>query len=79
MIATESEVEEASHWGPSALRQVREARRVQQESLAPQRSKWIRANRYFYDRLKRLLRFIIDPQKRVLEVRCETGHLLASL
>jgi SAM-dependent methyltransferase len=79
MIATESEIEEASPWGPSALRQAREARRVQQESLAPQRSKWIRANRYFYDRLKRLLRFIIDPQKRVLEVRCETGHLLASL
>jgi SAM-dependent methyltransferase len=79
MIATESEIQGASPWGPSALRQVREARRVQQESLAPQRSKWIRANRYFYDRLKRLLRFIIDPQKRVLEVRCETGQQLASL
>jgi len=79
MIANESEIEQTSPWGPSALRQVREARRLQQQSLAPQRSKWIRSNRYFYDRLKRLLRFIIDPQKRVLEVRCETGHLLASL
>lgn len=79
MIATETELEEVTAWGPSALEQVRAARRFQQHALAPQRSRWIRANRYFYDRLKRLLRFIIDPQKRVLEVRCETGHLLASL
>ena len=30
-------------------------------------------------RIKRLLRFIVEWGKRVLDVRCETGHLLASV
>lgn len=79
MIATEPEIRKAESWGPDALADVREARRQHQTSIASKRSKWIEANRYYYDRLKRMLRFIIEPQKRVLEVRCETGHLLASV
>jgi hypothetical protein len=82
MIATEPETHSVpvpQNWGPDALAQVREARRQHQESVAPDRGKWIQANRYYYDRLKRMLGFIIEPRKRVLELRCETGHLLASV
>lgn len=66
-------------WGPEALDELREARRQHQQALAPKRDDWIRANRYFYDHLKRVLQFIVEPSKRVLEIRCETGDLLASV
>jgi len=32
-----------------------------------------------YERMARLLRFVIEPGKRVLEVRCQTGHFLNSV
>ena len=79
MIATDPEVRAPESWGPDALNDVREARRQHQDAIAPRRDEWIRSNRYFYDRLKRVLQFIVEPRRRVLEVRCETGHLLASL
>ncbi len=79
MIATSPEVRAQEVWGPGALSEVREARRRHQQAIAPRRDEWIRSNRYFYDRLKRVLQFIVEPGKRVLEVRCETGHLLASV
>jgi SAM-dependent methyltransferase len=66
-------------WGADALRALREARRLHQEEHAANRDRWVRSNRYFYDRFKRLLRFIVEPAKRVLEIRCQTGHLLASV
>jgi SAM-dependent methyltransferase len=66
-------------WGLDALNESREARRLHQDQNAAKRDRWIRSNRYFYDRFKRLLRFIIEPAKRVLEIRCQTGHLLASV
>ena len=66
-------------WGPDALQASREARRRRQGELAADRDRWVRSNRYFYDRLKRLLRFIVEPGKRVLEIRCQTGHLLAAV
>jgi len=78
MIAPEPQLDPATNWGLPALQQVRETRRRHQESLAGQRSKWIRANKYFYGRVQRLLRFIVEPGKRVLELRCETGDFLAS-
>jgi Glycosyl transferase family 2/Methyltransferase domain len=77
MIETEPEIEKPNNWGLPALDQVRDARRRHQESVAPQRSKWIHANKYFYGRIQRLLRFIVEPGKRVLELRCETGDALA--
>jgi SAM-dependent methyltransferase len=77
MIETEPEIEKSANWGLPALEQVREARRLHQESVAPQRSKWIRSNKYFYGRIQRLLQFIIEPAKRVLELRCESGDFLA--
>src|SRR5271167_1706160 len=66
-------------WGPDALRASREVRRRRQDEHAANRDRWVRSNRYFYDRFKRLLRFIIEPARRVLEIRCQTGHLLSSV
>jgi SAM-dependent methyltransferase len=81
MIAAEHEQETlaAQSSGPPALDQMREARRNHQDAVAGRRDEWIRSNRYFYDRIKRLLRYIVEPQSRVLDLRCETGHLLASV
>ena len=78
MIA-EHEVQTTESWGPDALEDAREAGRKQQDSIANQRDQWIRSNRYFYDRIRKALQFIIEPGKRVLELRCETGHMLASV
>jgi SAM-dependent methyltransferase len=79
MIAADPETRAVESWGVAALEEIREARRQHQAAIAPRRENWIRANRYFYDRLKRVLRFIVEPQKRVLDIRCETGHLLAAV
>jgi SAM-dependent methyltransferase len=79
MIAPEQVVLKTESWGPPALDEMRDARRKHQDAVAGRRDEWIRANRYFYDCLKRLLRFIVEPHKRVLDVRCQTGHLLASV
>lgn len=78
MIAAAQEKATEASWGPDALLEVRRARRRQQEGIAARRNEYVRANRYFYDRLKRTLQYIIEPGKRVLELRCETGHLLAA-
>lgn len=79
MIATDQELHVSERWGPRALDDVREARRRHQATTAWRRDKWIRSNKYFYNRLKKLLRFIVEPRKRVLDIRCQTGHLLASV
>jgi hypothetical protein len=68
-----------SVWGPAALAAEREAKRKHIDRLAQTRQTWISRNRYFYDKVKRLLQFIIEPQKRVLNMRCQTGHLLAAV
>ena len=79
MSATQTETHSTKGWGPDALDEVRDARRKHQEATAGNRDEWIQSNRYFYDHLKRALQFIVEPGKRVLDVRCETGHLLAAV
>ena len=79
MIDTQIDAVGERKWGPRALSSVRDARRQHQEAITGRREQWIRANRYFYDQLKRVLQFVIPPNARVLEIRCETGHLLAAL
>jgi SAM-dependent methyltransferase len=79
MIAMEPETRAPESWGPLALDEIRQARREHQAATATTRGEWIRSNEYFYDSLKRSLQFIVEPRKRVLEIRCETGDLLASL
>src|SRR5262249_15632442 len=79
MIEAQPDVHSGGSVGPDALAEIRDARRKHQELHATHRDKYIQSNRYFYDHLKRVLRFIVEPGKRVLDVRCETGHLLASV
>ena len=67
------------NWGPEALRQLRKERERQQDKAAERRDDWIRSNQYYYSRLARMLQYIVEPNKRVLEVRCQTGYFLASV
>ena len=66
-------------WGPAALEQRRERSRNHLARIAVRRECWIDRNRYYYELLNRLLRFLVEPQKRVLSVRCGTGNLLANV
>ena len=45
-------------WGVAALQSSRQARRELQDGIAPRRDEWIKRNRYYYDCIKRLLRFM---------------------
>jgi SAM-dependent methyltransferase len=64
-------------WGAAALEQRRERTRDHLARIAPRRESWINRNTYYYELLSRLLRFLVEPQKKVLSVRCGTGNLLA--
>src|SRR5215470_15469089 len=64
-------------WGPAALEQRRERTQNHLAKIAFRREGWINRNRYYYELLNRLLCFLVEPQKRVLSVRCGTGNLLA--
>jgi SAM-dependent methyltransferase len=64
-------------WGPAALEERRQRTRNHLVQIAPRRESWINRNRYYYELLSRLLRFLVEPGKKVLSVRCGTGNLLA--
>ena len=66
-------------WGPKALQLQNERNRQHQSVWAATRAKWIRRNKYYYECLKRLLRHLAEPGKRVLNIRCQTGFLLDAL
>lgn len=66
-------------WGPAALDERRERTRQHLARLAGKREYWIEHNRYYYGLLERLLRFLVEPDKRVLSVRCSTGAFLAAV
>jgi len=66
-------------WGPEALRSQNERNRQHQSVFAKTRGGWIRRNKYYYECLKRLLRHVVEPGKRVLNIRCQTGFLLDAL
>lgn len=66
-------------WGPAALEQRRRRTREHLAKIAPRREGWIKRNNYYYRLLGRLLRFLVEPHKNVLSVRCGTGHLLAAV
>lgn len=63
-------------WGPVALDATRKMVRQYQAEYATRRDRWIDRNSYFYYLVKRALRYIIEPQSRVLNLRCQTGFLL---
>ena len=53
--------------------------REQFDRLAPERNRWIELNRYFYETDRTYMRFLVPPDKAVLEIGCGTGELLAAL
>ena len=63
-------------WGIAALDQRRRRTQDHLAKIAPRREGWIKRNRYYYDLLNRLLRFLVEPHKKVLSVRCGTGNFL---
>jgi SAM-dependent methyltransferase len=67
----------AESWGPAALEERRERTRDQLARIASRRESWINRNKYYYELLNRLFRFLVEPEKKVLSVRCGTGNLLA--
>jgi ubiquinone/menaquinone biosynthesis C-methylase UbiE len=48
-------------------------------TIAPRREEWINRNKYYYGLLDRLLRFLVEPGRRVLSIRCGSGKLLAAV
>jgi SAM-dependent methyltransferase len=62
--------------GLEALQLRNERNRLHQSATATTRDKWIRRNKYYYELLGRLLRHLVEPGKRVLNIRCQTGFLL---
>ena len=66
-----------STWGPAALEQRRERTRDHLAKIAARRESWIDRNMYYYGLLNRLFRFLVEPEKKVLSIRCDTGNLLA--
>ncbi len=69
----------SSAWGLRILQERNRRNQAHQSSIAATRMNWIHANRYYYDALIRLLRFLVEPGKRVLNIRCQTGFLLNAL
>jgi len=66
-------------WGPEAIQAQNQRSRTLQSEVAPARASWTRRNSYYYKCLTRLLRHIVEPGKRVLNIRCQTGLLLNAL
>lgn len=46
------------------------------DNVASQRDSWIGKNKYYYDYFKKILRFIVESQSSVLQIKCETGYYL---
>ncbi|MGZ5281990.1 MAG: glycosyltransferase [Bacteroidia bacterium] len=49
------------------------------DSITPQRIKWIKKNPYYYRKLLKSLKFIIEPGTRVLHIRSSIGFVLDKL
>jgi hypothetical protein len=75
-VVTESEPRTES-WGLAALEQRRGRTRDHLAKIAARREGWINRNKYYYELLTRLLRFLVEPHKTVLSVRCGVGNVLA--
>lgn len=75
-------MEQARHHAQSvtAVPPARAARlRAHYDALAPARSRWKARNRYYHAALEQIYRDAVPPGKRVLELGCGTGDLLAAV
>lgn len=63
-------------WGTEALEKSRAARSKRQAEYAGRREKFVRKNRYYHEQVFRLLRFIVEKNKKVLDIRCSSGLFL---
>ncbi|HVX13802.1 MAG TPA: bifunctional class I SAM-dependent methyltransferase/glycosyltransferase family 2 protein [Pirellulales bacterium] len=66
-------------WGVAAIELKRTLARKHQARFIGQRQRCVERNAYYYRCLYRLLRFIVEPRSRVLNVRCQMGQFLAAL
>jgi len=65
--------------GPEALEARRRRIAGAQKQVAKERGKWIARRGYFYDLMRRALRFFVEPAERVLSVRCQNGWMLEAV
>ncbi|MEW6006687.1 MAG: glycosyltransferase [bacterium] len=49
------------------------------DKIAPERDKWKRKNKYYYQEIERLLKFIIPPNSSILEIGCSTGDFIGHI
>ena len=49
------------------------------EQIAERNNQWNTCNRYYHKRLQDVVKFVVPPAQRVIEIGCGTGDLLASL
>lgn len=66
-------------WATPFLQGQREAVREHYDRLAEQREKWFSQNAYYYGKVTEFLRFAVEPNRRVLQVGCQTGFLLEAM
>jgi hypothetical protein len=66
----------ARQFGPSALKRRADEVRQHYDRISASRGEYIAKNSYYYEQIYRLLRFIIPPGKRVLQVGCLTPDFL---
>jgi len=61
------------------LDQLRQKIRDKNDKLAHKRMQWVEDNPYFYNQLINALKFVIEPESRVLHIRCSLGFILDAL
>jgi SAM-dependent methyltransferase len=66
----------AGQFGPSALKRRADEVRQHYDRVAASRGEYVADNAYYYEQVYRLLRFIVPPGKRVLQVGCLTPDFL---
>lgn len=57
----------------------RQRRVTEMDQVAAERDRWRARNRAYYEAIERLVRFVVPPHQRVLEIGCGSGDLLAHL
>lgn len=61
------------------LNTLRESIKIKNDNITPKRSKWVKQNKYYYTQLLNTLNYIIEPNNKVLHIRCSTGHILKGI